>query len=57
MAYRWQEVVNAHGGDVTIVHLPDEGITGNTHFMFSDLNNQVIADHMANWLEEKGLDS
>ena len=57
MAYRWQEVVNAHGGDVTIVHLTDEGITGNTHFMFSDLNNQVIADHMANWLEEKGLDS
>lgn len=56
MAYKWKEVVEAHGGDVTIVHLPKEGITGNTHFMFSDLNNQVIADHMANWLAEKGLD-
>lgn len=56
MAYKWQEVVNSHGGDVTIVHLPDEGITGNTHFMFSDMNNQVVADHIADWMTEKGLD-
>lgn len=55
MAHRWARVVNSHGGDVTVVHLPEEGITGNTHFMFSDLNNQEVADHMAAWLKEKGL--
>lgn len=55
MAHRWASVVNSHGGDVTIVHLPEEGITGNTHFMFSDLNNQEVADHMAAWLNEKAL--
>ena len=36
-------------------YLPDEGITGNSHFMFQELNNDVIADHIAAWLEEKGL--
>lgn len=55
MARIWADVVNSHGGDVTIVHLPEEGITGNTHFMFSDLNNQEVADHIASWLETKEL--
>jgi pimeloyl-ACP methyl ester carboxylesterase len=54
-ARQWAKVVNAHGGDVTIVHLPEIGITGNTHFMMSDLNNHVIAEHIAHWLSEKGL--
>jgi len=38
------------------VHLPEIGITGNTHFPFSDLNNVAIADLMSGWLNEKGLD-
>lgn len=45
----------ADGGDCTVVNLPDEGITGNSHFMFQELNNDVIADHIAAWLESKGL--
>jgi hypothetical protein len=56
MAKLWRDVVNKHGGDVKIVHLPDIGIKGNTHFPFSDLNNVEIADLLSTWLKEKGLD-
>jgi pimeloyl-ACP methyl ester carboxylesterase len=56
MAKLWRDCVNKHGGDVTVVHLPEIGIKGNTHFPFSDLNNIEIADLMSEWLKEKGLD-
>lgn len=56
MARLWRDAVNAHGGDVTVVHLPEIGIKGNTHFPFSDLNNIEVADQMSDWLHEKGLD-
>jgi pimeloyl-ACP methyl ester carboxylesterase len=55
-ARQWAKVVTAHGGDVTIVHLPEIGIKGNTHFIMSDLNNNEIAEVLATWLREKGLD-
>jgi len=56
MARLWRDCVNKHGGDVTVVHLPEIGIKGNTHFPFSDLNNVEIADLMSEWLNEKRLD-
>ena len=56
MARLWRDAVNRHGGDVTVIHLPEIGIKGNTHFPFSDLNNIEIADLMSKWLKEKGLD-
>ena len=56
VAKKWQKVVNKHGGNVTLIHLPDIGIRGNTHFPFSDLNNVQIADLMSRFLKEKGLD-
>jgi hypothetical protein len=56
MAKKWRDVVNKHGGDVTLVHLPEVGIKGNTHFPMSDLNNVEIADLVSKWLKEKGLD-
>jgi len=56
MARKWRDVVNRYGGDVTVVHLPEIGIKGNTHFPFSDLNNMEVADLMAKWLTEKKLD-
>lgn len=56
MANEWADTVNRHGGDATVVHLPDKGIYGNTHFPFSDLNSKEIATLMADWLHEKGLD-
>ena len=56
MARLWADAVNRHGGDVTVVHLPEIGIRGNTHFPFSDLNNVQIADLMSKFLAEKRLD-
>jgi hypothetical protein len=56
MAQFWRDAVNSHGGDVTLVHLPEIGIRGNTHFAFSDLNNLEIADLLTKFLKEKGLD-
>ncbi|SEL44582.1 alpha/beta hydrolase [Parapedobacter koreensis] len=55
-ARQWAKVVNAHGGDATIVHLPEIGIKGNTHFPMSDLNNKEVAEILATWLKEKRLD-
>jgi hypothetical protein len=56
MARQWAATVNKHGGDVTVVHLPEVGIKGNTHFPFSDLNNVQIADHLSFWLKDMKLD-
>ncbi|PLK45279.1 alpha/beta hydrolase [Emticicia sp. TH156] len=56
MARKWRDIVNKYGGDVTVIHLPEIGIKGNTHFPFSDLNNIQIADLLSKWLQEKGLD-
>jgi pimeloyl-ACP methyl ester carboxylesterase len=56
MARLWTDAVNRHGGDVTVVHLPERGIDGNTHFPFSDLNNVQIADEVSKFLSDKGLD-
>lgn len=50
MARQWAEAVNRHGGNAVVVHLPEIGIKGNTHFLFADLNNVEIADHMEKWL-------
>lgn len=56
MARIWRDAVNKQGGDVTVVHLPEIGIRGNTHFPFSDLNNLQIADLMEEFLASKKLD-
>jgi len=56
MARLWVDAVNRHGGDATLVHLPEIGIRGNTHFPFSDLNNQQIANVVSRFLAKKGLD-
>ena len=52
---RWAEMLNEHGGDVTVIHLPEVGMHGNTHFPMSDLNNKEVAELMFQWLEERGL--
>lgn len=55
MATKWADTVNKYGGDVTIVHLPEIGIHGNTHFPFADLNNVDVAAELYRWLKLKGL--
>ena len=56
MGRKFAELVNKYGGDATVIHLPELGIKGNTHFMFADLNNVEIANLLSKWLAEKGLD-
>ncbi|WP_202903769.1 alpha/beta fold hydrolase [Rhizobium rhizogenes] len=56
MARLWVDAVNKHGGDARLVHLPEIGIRGNTHFLMSDLNNVEIADLVSKFLTEKKLD-
>jgi hypothetical protein len=34
MARAWRDAVNSHGGDVSVLRLPEIGIKGNTHFLF-----------------------
>lgn len=42
----------AAGGNCTVVNLPDEGMSGNSHFLFQELNNAQIADHLEKWIRE-----
>ncbi|WBQ03456.1 alpha/beta hydrolase [Kribbella sp. CA-293567] len=55
MARLWVDAINRHGGDATLIVLPEVGITGNTHFLHSDLNNAQIAHHIARFLAESHL--
>lgn len=52
----WAKMLNEMGGDVTVIHLPEIGLHGNTHFIMSDLNNVDVANHILDWLHQKGLD-
>ena len=56
VARHWRDAVNRRGGDVTLVHLPEQGIRGNTHFPMSDLNNVRIADLLSRYLADRKLD-
>lgn len=56
MARLWVAAVNKHGGDARLVHLPEIGVRGNTHFLMSDLNNVEIAGQVSRFLAEKKLD-
>jgi pimeloyl-ACP methyl ester carboxylesterase len=56
MARIWAATINKHGGDATVIHLPEIGVKGNTHFPFLDLNNIEVADLLSKWLKEKRLD-
>jgi hypothetical protein len=56
MARLWADAINHRGGNAAVVHLPELGIRGNTHFPFSDLNNVEIANLLSKFLAEKGLD-
>ena len=56
MAKKFVAAINRHGGQAELVELPKIGLKGNTHFLMGDLNNQELADLVANWLKSKGLD-
>lgn len=56
VARNWADVVNRYGGDAKVVHLPEIGIKGNTHFPMSDLNNVEVANQISQFLKDKNLD-
>jgi hypothetical protein len=56
MANLWADKINQHGGQAQVVHLPDIGIDGNTHFPFSDTNSAQIAALLSQWLRDNKLD-
>lgn len=55
MAREFVDAINRHGGKATLVELPKIGIKGNSHFLMQELNNDVIATHVAAWLRDNGL--
>lgn len=57
MAKKFVSIVNKYGGDATIVHLPEIGIKGNSHFLMGEKNNHELADLVEKWLEQKGLNN
>lgn len=56
MAKFFAACINRHGGDAKVVHLPEVGIVGNSHFPFAEKNNVQLADHLSEWLKGKKLD-
>jgi pimeloyl-ACP methyl ester carboxylesterase len=43
--------IEAAGGDITFISLPDIGIVGNSHMMMLDKNNLDIADIVMDWVD------
>jgi len=56
MAQNFVDLINAMGGQARLVHLPDIGIFGNTHFAMSDLNNVQIANLLSDFLRRHNFD-
>ncbi|HIU84712.1 MAG TPA: alpha/beta fold hydrolase [Candidatus Aphodousia gallistercoris] len=55
MARLFVDKINALGGQAELVMLPEQGLAGNTHFPFSDLNNEKVADLMQAFLVKHHL--
>lgn len=54
-AHQFADCVNRHGGDAKVIYLPDEGIHGNSHFMFQEKNNREIYEHIRKWMDERNI--
>jgi pimeloyl-ACP methyl ester carboxylesterase len=44
--------VNAAGGKARMLHLPEQGIRGNSHMLMQDINNLRVADLILKWIDE-----
>jgi pimeloyl-ACP methyl ester carboxylesterase len=53
--YKFQDGMTAQGAKMDVVHLPDRGITGNTHMMMLDKNSDQVAGIVRDWLVQQGL--
>lgn len=52
---RYFDEIRKVGGFVTVIDLPQIGISGNGHMMMMDKNNAEIAAAINRWLAERGL--
>jgi len=50
---KFAERLKASGGNVTLFHLPELGIRGNSHMMMQDRNNLQIADLIIGWIRRE----
>lgn len=55
MAKLFVEKINSMGGHAQLIMLTEHGLKGNTHFPFSDLNNEKVADLMHQFLIDNKL--
>jgi Alpha/beta hydrolase family len=55
LARQFADLINSKGGNASVVHLPEIGVHGNTHFPFSDLNSLEIANLLSQYLRDQGL--
>ena len=56
---QWQsfaEAINNHHGNAVVIHLPDVGVHGNTHYAMSDTNINQVSSVVSLWLKNQGLD-
>jgi hypothetical protein len=51
----WSERINNHGGNATVLDLPDVGVHGNTHYPMADTNSDQVAAVVLRWLSQQGL--
>lgn len=51
------KALKKYDGKGSVLHLPQVGIHGNSHFMFADINNLQVADQLSNFLSQQGLES
>ena len=56
MARAFVKTVNDLGGNAQLLHLPELGIHGNTHFLMAEKNNQEIFSLIRQWINQQGLD-
>jgi hypothetical protein len=49
---KFVQLVNAAGGDATMMHLPKYGQFGNSHMLMQDKNSNQVADLILKWIDE-----
>ncbi|MGV3524315.1 MAG: hypothetical protein ACO1RX_08825 [Candidatus Sericytochromatia bacterium] len=49
---KFVSLVNATGGKAKMLHLPEQGLHGNSHMMMMDKNNLRVADLLLDWIKK-----
>ena len=50
---QWRDDLGAGGKDCEILHLPEQGVLGNSHMIMMDDNNREILDTITVWITDK----